>query len=42
MGRRTDEGAGKKLPEGVTAREAYAEHVQNNMKEKYKLSLIHI
>ena len=36
MGRRTDEGAGKKLSEGVTAREAYAEHVQNNMKEKYK------
>ncbi len=29
MGRRTDEGAGE-LPKGMTAREAYAEYVQNN------------
>ena len=36
MGKRTEEGAGQKLPEGTSAREAYAEHVQETMKEKFK------
>ena len=42
MGRRTDEDPGKPLPEGTTAREAYADHVKDDMKEKYKQDFSHL
>ena len=42
MGRRTKEGSGQKLPEGTSAREAYAGHVQETMKERFKQDFSHL